>query len=346
MTNNKDILESDRMALEDKAGLAEIQDAIQQIERLKNGESISPEDTNNTSLQSEEQEEENLESEDSPEEESQEHEEEDEELIPEKEAPKKLDKIWKIKKSRHKALAEKRAALVALEDKERELAQLREMLAQAEVAGTYQYGRNVYSELDKAKEQVQRAIDEGNTKAFAEATFNLTNAQYKVNELEKLAASSAQTPQHQTYTPQINYEEVEREIIDDWISSHKELQIDSKYYNKNLADSVIKYANAIDAQLDATGRDDLRYSEGYFDAIEEHIAEFKNSMDKKRRNSESASHVGAVRNSYNSPIPGKSSKPIQVTLTPEEKKICASSMVRISEKEWLKHKAEQLKAGI
>lgn len=349
MTNNNDnILENDRFALEDKAGRAEIEDAIKEIQRLKAGGSPKiPEEKEETIPGNESEEQETVVEDPEEEQELEEldgEEEEEQEELAVKKSPKKLDKIWKIKKGYYKEKAEKRAALD-------EVARLREMVSQLETAGTYQYGRNVYTELDRAKELMKKAVAEGNAETFAEATSNLTNAQYKVNELERLAAQSpAPPPQQQYYPSNEGFDnEIFNEAVQDFLSSHKELQQDSKFYNKALAESVVKYANKLDRQIKEAGREDIYYTEAiedYFDAIEDHMADYHAKSAKQQKNLEAANHVGGVRNSYSSSAPGKSPPPIKVTLTPDEKKMCANSFGKITEEDWLKFKyAEQLKEG-
>jgi hypothetical protein len=356
MTNNNDnIVENDRVALEDTAGRAEIQEIIQEIERLKAGGAPTVPETKEESAPEEKNEELEASSEDeeaSEQEETEEDEEDEEEqeaLAPQ-EKPKKLDKIWKIKKGYYKEKAVNKALL-------EENGRLKEMVSQLETAGTYQYGRNIYTELERAKEQLQKAVDENNPKAFIEATANLTNAQYKVNDLERLAAQipiSVPTPQiEQSYSVNQDYDsEIFNEAVTEFLGSHKELQQGSKFFNKALAESVVKYSKELDRQRSKAGLEDIYYTDDpeaiqdYIDLIEDHMAEYNSKIAKNKKTIEAASHVGGVRNSYSGSAPGKSPQPIKVTLTPDEKKMCANSFGRITEEAWLKFKAEeQQKAG-
>lgn len=341
MQNNDEfIIEGDQVALQDTAGLAEIEEAIKEIERLKRGEPATEE------IQDEQEEEalsedENQETED-PEGEQELDEEENLELPekPTKEAPKKLDKIWKIKRSRYKALAEKKAV-------EEENVRLKEMLAESLNSGTYHYGKNVYSEFERAKQFKKQAIEDGDIDAVIEADISLNRAINSINDLEKWGATSEdrQPAKQQEYRkPPEAYDEIEHEIATDWLEYHPELQPTSRQYNQSLASEVTEFINHLDKNIDANGRRDLYFSEEYFDTIDRYIKDIDNRdrTEKKRKSLGAVSHVGSVRNSYGN-ANGKSSKSIQMVLTADEKKICAAG--GISEKEWLKYKLEELERG-
>lgn len=339
MNNNDELsIESDQVALRDTAGMDEIAEAIKEIERLKNGgapkEEIQEEQEDDVEPEEEQEEEK---------EEPQEQEAEEGEEEPEsKKAPKKLDKIWKIKRSRYKALAEKKLV-------EEENARLKEMLAESLNSGTYHYGKSVYSELEKAKESKRRAIEEGDIDASIEADINLNRAINSINELEKWTASERQ-PQKEPQRQQEHqksvddYDEIEREIAIDWLDDHPELQPNSGKYNPALATEMSEFINYVDNELESRGQPHLRFSKEYLDTLDNRIIEIKNrdKTEKNRKSLGSVGHVGSVRNSYGN-ANGKSSKTIQMTLTADEKKICAAG--GISEKDWLKYKLEELEKG-
>jgi hypothetical protein len=345
MNNNDELsIESDQIALRDTAGMDEIAEAIKEIERLKNGgapkEEIQEEQEDDVEPEEEQEEEK---------EEPQEQEAEEEEEPESKKAPKKLDKIWKIKRSRYKALAEKKAVEEEKKAVEEENARLKEMLAESLNSGTYHYGKNVYSELEKAKESKRRAIEEGDIDASIEADINLNRAINNINELEKWTASERQ-PQREPQRQQEHqksaddYDEIEREKAADWLDDHPELQPNSRQYNLGLATEVSQFIHHLDNGIEARGQRDLLYSEEYFDTIDRYIHDVNNRdrTEKKRKSLGSVGHVGSVRNSYGN-ANGKSSKTIQMTLTADEKKICAAG--GISEKDWLKYKLEELQKG-
>lgn len=341
MNNNDELsIESDKIALNDTAGLAEIAEAIKEIERLKNGGNPKEEIPNDQEEESkEEYQEAEPEEEETHEEEDESEEEPELKKIASKESPKKLDKIWKIKRSRYKALAELKAA-------EEENSRLKEMLAESLSSGTYHYGKNVYSDFEKAKELKRKAIEDGNIDASIEADISLNRAINNINELEKWSASSENrySPKQPAYQESSYNNDIELEKASDWLEDHPELQPSSSQYNLNLATQVIEFVHNLDQGIDSHGRSDLKYSEEYFDTIDGFIKDINNKdkLQTKRKKIESAGHVGSVRNSYGN-ANGKSSKNIQIALTADERKICAVG--GISEKDWLRYKLEELEKG-
>ena len=345
MTNNNDVAADLDNSLEDASGLVEIQQALEEIERLKNEDE---------EVQSEEDPQEG--EEDFPEEEagestegevSLERGEEDKDLEDDasKKEPQKLDKIWKIKRSRYKALAEKRIAL-------EENARLKEMLAESLDSGTYHYGKTTYSELEKAKEHKKRAIEEGDIDALIEADMALTRAANNVNELEKWQSSSSQNSSQVNNEPAPEaHDEIEQAIATDWLDNHTYLQPDSREYNPELAVEVSQFINHLDESLAKNGQQDAYFSEEYFEEIDKYIEEVnnriragnKNKAQKNSKNLESAAHIGGVRNSYSSSPSSNSPSSKQLILTADEKRMCANA--GITEKDWLRYKLEDLKKG-
>ncbi len=336
MINDDEILTSDKFA-DDRSGESELEAAFAEIDKLQNSSNSSQEIQE---LEPVEEEEKDSEDEDEENDEIDNSEDPLEEELPPKvliqKEGKKLDKLWKVKRSFFKAKAEKRI----LEEK---VAQLEGMLNQAEVAGTYQYGRNVYAELERAKEIAQKAIEEHDSKAFIEASTNLVNAQYKVNELEKLAAQNPNYQDNQQhYAPQVPYED-ETEITEEWLSSHKELQPKSKYYNRALAESTYKIIHNLDYELDRAGRRDMYLTPEYFDYIERHIDDWKTKAAKKRKSLEGVSHVGGVRSSSINSQNNKSSGRSNDELTEDE--IEMARLGGFTEQEWKESKLELQRKG-
>ena len=338
MTNNNNAsadLDNSLDAPEDASGLIEIQQALEEIERLKNEEESSEEESNEEESSEEE----------SSEEESNEEESSEVNVKSSKEEPQKLDKIWKIKRSRYKALAEKRAAL-------EENARLKEMLAESLDSGTYHYGKTTHSELEKAKEFKKRAIEEGDVDALIEADMALSRAVNNVNELEKWQSSSAQNSSQVNNEPAPEaHDEIEQAIATDWLDNHTYLQPDSGEYNPELASEVSQFIKHLDGALVKNGQQDAYFSEEYFEEIDKYIVEVnnrihagnKNKAQKNAKNLESAAHIGSVRNSYSSSPSSKTPSSRQLILSADEKRMCANA--GITEKDWLRYKLEDLKKG-
>jgi hypothetical protein len=303
---------------EDNTGLAEIQAALDEIEKLKNEES---------------QKEEKEELEVADEEESATEATSEMEI----ETPKKKDKkLWKEIKRKYQVMAEKEALA-------KENAQLRQMLEESLSSGTYHYGKSAYAELERAKENKKRAIEEGNVDGLIEADLALTKAMNAINDLEKWAytgnSKNPETPQ--PINNNLEYGETETEIIADWLEDHPYLQPTSSKYNAALAGQVADFVNRLDGTIARSGNKDAYFSDEYFGAIDNYITELRKGNGKAAKTAEQSAHVGGVRNSYSSSPTSRSSGSKQIILTADEKKMCANS--GISEEEWLKYKLEDLK---
>lgn len=311
---------------QDTSGLVEIQQALEEIEKLQNGQQESQEIE---------------EPEVSGEEESQEA---------EAEAPveqeKKKSKIWKEKKRKYQAIAEKEALY-------QENLQLKQMLSESLNSGTYHYGKSAYADLDKAKENKRRAIEEGDLDSLLEADISLTKAIHTINDLEKWAYTEesknpAPAKQNNDYEQSgytnSRFNEREQEIAKDWLEDHQYLDPNSGQYNVNMANKVAKFINDLDVNLNHNGNEAALFTDEYFDHIDDYISKIKKETPKNTKSLDAVAPVGAVRNSYTSSMSGKSSSsPTQMILTSDEKRMCSNA--GISEKDWLRYKLEDLKKG-
>lgn len=307
----------EQLIQEDTSGLAEIQAALDEIEKLKNS----------TNEEKKEDKEELITS--------------DVEIVSEEETetPKKKDKkLWKEIKRKYQVMAEKEALL-------KENAQLKQMLEESLSSGTYHYGKSAYGDLERAKENKKRAIEEGNVDGLIEADLTLTKAMNAINDLEKWAyTGNAKKPENPSpVNNSLDYGETETEIIADWLDDHPYLQPTSSKYNSTLANQVADFVNKLDATLEQNGQKDVYFSEDYFNAIDNYINNLKKNQTKAAKTSEAAAHVGGVRNSYASSAPAQTGSSKQIILTADEKRMCANAGIR--EEEWLKYKLEDLKKG-
>jgi hypothetical protein len=316
----------------DPAGMDELKQAMQEIERLKNQEPVTD------SLEEKPIEEQEEIADDASEEESQkEHEETDEENDDENED----EKLWRLKRDKYRYLQEK-------QNLARENARLQQMLQESISSGTYHYSKSVHADLEKAKEDKRRALKAGDEDALIEADLALTKAQNAIIEAEKWNNKQQQVSQQQQNT-QPNYadhnisdDELYREIASDWMRGHSYLRPESKNYNPELAEHVSKFINDLDRKIAQNGRNDVYFTPEYFNTIDEHIKSIRQEATKNtvRSNIESSAHIGGVRKT--SSVNGASKTiPKQMSLSADEKRMAANA--GISEKEWLKYKLDDLK---
>ena len=261
--------------------------------------------------------------EDNPETEDEPEEEEEPEVEPEPEKKRQKvsekDRYRKLQNDKHRAQAEKAAA-------DERIRELEEMLNDSLSAGTYHYGKTVYSELERAKDAKRKAYMEGDTEEALKADEAVFKAMIAINELEKWANESSKTGPRPAAKAPVQHEEVDRDLqfkqqlAADFIESHPYLDASSRKYDPNMANKVLRFANKLDHDLIMKKQQHLYYSPQYFDEIEDYIDTVKA---KKASNTIAAlPPVGGVRNSY----AGKSKPvdPAKIPLTKEEKELIKS----------------------
>lgn len=311
---------------------------IADIEKVKSGEAVTPEVV-----------EEQVQDPSAPVEEIEENQEqtaEQEESEVEKvRAPKKEEKLWKIKKEKYKYLAQKEALA-------RENAQLKELLDKSLNSGTHYYAKNVYNDLETAKYQKIQAIENGDVNGLIDADIAVNKALNAINEIEKLESagrynnSQAQPNRKDDSYSDYSSEEIQRELVADWLDDHVYLQPDSPNYDAELATKVSKFVNYLDNQLAKTGAMQHYLSDDYFEEVNRYIESIKSApaaSSQPVKNLQKPHNppplVGGVRNAYPS-LSSKRSPTNQVTLTAEEKVMCANA--GISEEKWLEYKIKEL----
>lgn len=299
--------------MDDSTGLAEIQKGMDEISKLKEDKQEIPQ---------EESVHENVETED-----EKEISEEENVNEPEDKKDKKTDKYRKLQNDKYRALAEKAAAVERVKE-------LEQMLNESLNSGTYHYGKNVYSELEKAKDDKRRAIEEGDVDKLIEADISLNKAILAANDLEKWASES------KTKAPvaSINNEEdiyLKQEMASDWLDNHPYLQPNSRNYNSGVASKVAEFIHYLDDSLQKNNQMDIYYSSDYFNTIDDYINSIKSP--KKESNISALPPVGGVRNSYSSGgRTNSSNSKTQITLNADEKRMCMN--IGMPEEEWIKYK--------
>jgi len=339
MTNNNeaaDGLDNNLVDMEDNMGSAEIQSAFEEIERLKGGEEGVGKNPN-----------EELQDHELPAEEDSEG--LDEQVVEEeskKEEPKKEEKLWKVKKSKYRALAGEKAALEKVE-------MLEKQLKEALDSGAYHFSKTTHSELDKAKELRKKALEDGDADAFNDADIAFTKAVNNVDRLERWEASNAQEQRPANNEPSRQYnDEINTEIANDWMDEHPYLKPGSVEYVPELAQEVSEFVNYMDSDLAKNGQQNVYFTKEYFDTIDQYIGQAQNRMQseapntrqKPSRNLSSGGHVGGVRNSYSTSSSSRNPSSKKYVLTADERQICAG-LDGVSEELLLQYKFPELKKG-
>ena len=315
-------------------GIEKIKGNIPEEQVLQNEEIVEPEEETQEVEESQDQENES--------EEIEEPEEEEEITLKSPSKDKKGDKYRKLQNDKYRALAEKEEAL-------QKLARMEAMLEESLSSGTYHYGRNVYSELDKAKSEFQRSFNEGDEKGLLEAQLALIKAQTAISDLEKWANENDNKKYYQNNNPVPNnyqqnnsyQESLYQEIANDWLDSHPYLKPYSRNYDPKLAGDVNSFINRLDNNLHRNNNDDAIFSEEYFYTIDNYINSLTTPKRDNSKDIESLSNVGGVRNSSSAGMVSKSQPKVQIKLTKEEKIMADNAGV--SHNDWLKCKIDDLK---
>lgn len=319
--------------IEDMSGLAAIQDAMNEIEKLNSNE--PEQDENNLNDKQFEKEEESSQNEEENEvKSSSEEDSEDfaEDTVSEPKKPKEK-KFWKERKEKYKALAERDRLAYELEE-------LKKQHDKALEVGNYHYGQNAYADLDRAKLQKRRAIEEGDVDALTEADIALVRAANAIDEIERW---NSQDRASNTAPTQSNHEYVstaQQEMARDWIDSNPELNPNSNKYNAALATKVSAYINALDRNIASSNQPEYYFSEDYFDVIDNHIAKLKRPSQKGQVAPASVDNVGGVKKSYQTTGSSQHKNNQKIVLTSVEKTMAANA--GLSEEDWLKFKIADL----
>lgn len=327
--------------------MAELEKAFSEIENVKYSSPDAPEPKEE--IEEEESTKPEVEEETTQDEELEEEvtEPEEEEIKVEEDTPeakkkeKKEEKLWKIKRDKYRVLAEKEVLM-------KENLELKQMLNQSLNSGTYHYGKSAYADLERAKESKKKAIENGDVDALLESDVALSKALHVVNDLEKW---SYEQEQYKAPKPEpikqpeseVRYTEMQHEIASDWLENHPYLQPGSAEYNSKIANKVSNFINYLDSSLVKEGNRDAYFSDDYFQTIDNYISGIKKEISKPLKKPDSSAYVGGVRNSYSNSSTNKNNSNKQITLTANERMMCANA--GISEKEWLKYKLDDLKRG-
>lgn len=255
---------------------------------------------------------------------------------------KKIDKYRKLQNDKYRALAEKEEAL-------QKLAEMEAMLEKSLSSGTYHYGRNVYSELDKAKSDFQKSFNEGDEKGLLDAQLALIKAQTAISDLEKWAAENDNKKYYQnndpvpdkSYQPNNTYQEsLYQEIANDWLDLHPYLKPHSRNYDPKLAGDVNNFITRLDNNLHRNNNEDAIFSEEYFYTIDNYIKSLTTPKRDNSKNIESVSNVGGVRSSSSAGMVSRSQPKVQIKLTRDEEILADNSDV--PREIWLQNKIEEL----
>jgi hypothetical protein len=221
------------------------------------------------------------------------------------------------------------------------------MLEESVYRGTYHYGKSAYGALEKAIEDKKKAIEDADTDALIKADRALIKAERAVEDLEywlesekqktgdsestKPSASSPQQPVAQISPTQAT-------MAQDWFREHPELNPALPSYRIDKAQQVTGFIQHLDTYIAQNNLQHTYFSAPYFETIDNFIADLEKPMP-KAPSSVSQPSVAGVRNSHGVSVPEK--RKMEVVLSADERRMARNA--GIPEKEWLKHKIEEMR---
>ncbi len=273
----------------------------------------------------------------------------EQEFIAEEKSVEKPEKKRTTKEKRRyfQAVAEKEKLALENEELKQKLANTHDLLNDSIHSSTYNYGKNAYSELERAKAAKKAAIEEGDIDALLEADIVFSKATSAVNELEKWAeAEERQAQTNQQYYEQNALQEqmqpeyapdLTSQIMHQWLIEHPEVNTESRRYNPQVANEMANFIEKLDGDIAASNRHNDFLSAEYFDKVESHFDKVNKYFNKNSRGSSKGSPVGAVRSG--APSINKV-KPKEVRLTQNE--VTMAHNAGVDPEVWRKYKIKEL----
>jgi len=333
-------------SLDNAAAMAEMQKAFAQIEAMKQGKPLEEE----TEEKSEPEETPSEDSEkNTPEEEKAPDVPDPEEPVEDKPAPdeakkKKKESVWDTYKREKYALLEEKETLA------QENQRLKEMLEESVYRGTYHYGKSAYAALEKAIEDKKKAIEDADTDALIKSDRALIKAERAVEDLEywleeeKRKTSETEETQKAPSTGQPSAPAIspsQAAMAQDWMKEHPDLNPALPSYRIDKAQQVTGFINHLDAYIAQNNLQHTSFTAPYFETINNFIADLEIPAAPSAPTTPPVSQpsVAGVRNSYGGPSAEK--RKLEVVLSADEKRMARNA--GIPEKEWLKHKIDELR---
>ncbi len=262
------------------------------------------------------------------------------------EAPKQA--LWKIKKQKYD-LIQKYSQLEA------ENAKLKAALQQSVYEGTVQYAHATQAKLQEAIHAKKKAVEESDTDGQIKADLELITAQKTLHDLQLwMENEKAKTPETKPESspntaalPQVS--PVHREMAQDWLDEHPDLQETHPSFNFEKARAVAGFVHDMDKWLTEHHYQDLLYTPEYFDNLNAFVKDVDQAIAGKKTttpqtstpqptaspkpalSTPTSSPVAPVKNTAGTSVPDKK----RIVLTRAEKD--AADQLGISYKDWIKY---------
>ena len=199
------------------------------------------------------------------------------------------EKYYLEKKKRKSVLADRQKL-------EQENYQLKNVLEGTVESNTKLYARDLYNDLEKAKNLKKQALLGDDPDLLLEADEVHQKLLHMVNEFERYVASRTPDTNDEGVEPEENHEEkVKLSNAQEWLNERPELVEGSYNFNPKIQKELGNFIGRFDRELKRNGREDEILSDAYLDVLDEFIDSVKINRPK---DGYTTSNVGGVRNNF------------------------------------------------
>ncbi len=217
---------------------------------------------------------------------------------------------------------------------------LKKALALSLEYGQHHYKNGIDSRLEKIMQNRMEALQTGDSEAFAKTDLELFEAIQTKREIENRRPITYSDPEPEQHT-QADTTQV---MLQQWFQHNPELNHQSPFFDKGLAEEVLPLVRELDSQLKNSDQADWICTPEYYNYLQSQVNGIKGGGRKiAAKATYSTKHIGGVRST--SQGGGSSTSKDAIALTPDQKEIAA--LFKISDEAYLKryNKAERERTG-
>lgn len=199
------------------------------------------------------------------------------------------EKYYLEKKKRKSVLADRQKL-------EQENHQLKSALDGTIDSNTKLYARDLYNDLEKAKNLKKQALLGDDPDLLLEADEIHQKLLHKVSEFESYVSSRTPDTSNEEVELEENHEEkVKLSNAQEWLNERPELVEGSYNFNPKIQKELGTFIEQFDRELKRNGREDEILSDAYLDVLDEFVDSVKINRPK---DGYTTSNVGGVRNNF------------------------------------------------
>lgn len=211
-------------------------------------------------------------------------------------------------------------------------ADMEDLLQKSLDAGNYHYGTVAMGLLDKAKQNLAKALGEGDVDAVATATAEIAQATSVINEAKRATPIYPQEDRVSNNGRKVDT--ADAGLLYDWLDDNPDFDKDSPVFNENLTNQVLPFITKLENRLKRNNQTHLIASPEYFNIIDEYVEKIKDNKENVGK------HFGSVRSRQQ---PTNVSEKKIITLTNQQKK--AAAAFNMSEEKYINYLQQYAKEG-